>query len=90
MVPTLRHGDLLLVWLRRPRHPAAGSIVVVQLPDRPLSVKRLSRVSPDGSVEVSGDNELASTDSRTIGAVPAVAVRGTVLGRIWPRPRRLC
>jgi nickel-type superoxide dismutase maturation protease len=88
MVPALRHGDELLVWLRAPRRtPATGRIVVVSLPDRPLAVKRLTEVEPDGRIWVEGDNEAGSTDSRTLGSLPRSALRGVVLLRVWPRPR---
>ena len=87
MVPALRHGDVLLV--RRTRVgsvPKPGSVVVVALPERPLGVKRLTRVEPDGRVWVEGDNPFGSTDSRELGALPADCVRGRVVGRVWPRP----
>jgi nickel-type superoxide dismutase maturation protease len=88
MVPTLRHGDQLLVWLSAPRRtPSIGTIVVVELPDRPLAVKRLTAVEVNGDVRVEGDNEFGSTDSRTLGALSADVLRGVVLARIWPRPR---
>jgi nickel-type superoxide dismutase maturation protease len=87
MVPTFRHGDRLLVWLRSPRRtPQIGTIVLVQLPDRPLSVKRLTGVEPDGSVRVEGDNPLGSTDSRQLGSLPVAALRGRVLHRIGRPP----
>jgi nickel-type superoxide dismutase maturation protease len=90
MVPALRHGDRVLVWLRPPRRPPSlGSIVVVELPDRPLSIKRLVGVEPDGRVRIEGDNEVASTDSRALGALPTTAVRGVAMLRLWPRPGRL-
>ena len=80
----------LLVWLRAPRGtPAIGTLVVVELPDRPLSVKRLVDVEPDGRIRVEGDNPLASTDSRQLGALPLASLRGRVLLRMWPRPRRV-
>jgi hypothetical protein len=90
MVPTLRDGDRILVRIGALRGtPTVGSVVLVALPDRPLSVKRLVAVEPDGSVRVAGDNPYASTDSRTLGAVPAASIRGVVLARLWPRPRLL-
>jgi nickel-type superoxide dismutase maturation protease len=88
MAPALRHGDRLLVWLRGPRRtPSVGTVVLVDLPDRPLSVKRLVSVEPGGMIRIEGDNEFASTDSRTLGSLPASALRGVVLARIWPHPR---
>ena len=87
MAPALRHGDQVLVLLggtalaSRP-----GAVVVVQLPDGTLSVKRLAGVQDDGRVWVEGDNPFGSTDSRTVGPLAASAVRGRVLLRLWPRP----
>jgi nickel-type superoxide dismutase maturation protease len=90
MVPTLRDGDRVLVWLAAPRRtPRVGQVVVVDLPDRPLSIKRLSVVDADGSVEVTGDNPYGSTDSRELGVVPASAIRGIGLVRTWRRPGTL-
>src|SRR3954463_10480299 len=90
MAPTVRHGDQLLVAVRSVRRPPrAGDVVIVRLPDRPLSVKRVVRVDAEGSVWVEGDNSFGSTDSRDLGAVPAHAVTGRVLGRLWPRPGRI-
>jgi hypothetical protein len=90
MVPALRHDDRIVVWLREPRRtPKIGRVVLVELPGRPLSVKRLVAVEPDGRVRVEGDNELASTDSRELGALPASSLRGVVIARLWPRPRCL-
>jgi Peptidase S24-like len=90
MVPTLHHGDRLLVWLRASgRLPAPGRVVLVELPGRPLSIKRLVAVEPGDSVRLEGDNPYGSTDSRTLGAQPASALRGVALARLWPRPRLL-
>src|SRR3954464_3092529 len=90
MAPALRHGDQLLGDVRAVRRPPrAGDVVMVRLPDRPLSVKRVTRVESDGSVWVEGDNPFGSTDSRDLGAVPREAVVGRVLLRLWPRPGRV-
>ena len=90
MVPALRHGDQLVVDVRPVRRPpTAGDVVVVQLPDRPLSVKRVTRVERDGAVWVEGDNPFGSTDSRELGALPEASVVGRVVLRLWPRPGRL-
>src|SRR4051812_26458912 len=86
MAPSARHGDQLLVDVRAVRRPPRpGDVVIVRLPDRPLSVKRVIRVQPDG-VWLEGDNPFGSTDSRDLGAVPADDVVGRVLVRLWPRP----
>lgn len=85
MAPALRHGDQLLV-LFGSRRVGPGAVVVVALPDAPLAVKRLVSVDEAGRVWVEGDNPFGSTDSRSLGALPAEAVRGRVLLRLWPRP----
>jgi hypothetical protein len=89
MVPTLRDGDRVLVRMSAPLRPPVGRVVLVELPERPLSVKRLVSVEPGGLVRVEGDNEFGSTDSRTLGPIPVGAIRGTVVLRLWPRPRLL-
>jgi nickel-type superoxide dismutase maturation protease len=90
MVPTLRDGDRVLVWLRRPRRtPKIGAVVLVDLPDRPLSIKRVAEVHPDGRISLAGDNPHGSTDSRELGALAPSAVQGIALLRLWPRPGRI-
>jgi hypothetical protein len=87
MAPALRHGDQVVVLLggsglaSRP-----GAMVVVQLPDATLSVKRLTGIQDDGRVWVEGDNPFGSTDSRSVGPLPADALLGRVVFRLWPRP----
>jgi inner membrane protease subunit 1 len=44
-------------------------------------------LAPDARVDVRGDNEAASTDSRHFGPVPRRAVRGRVLYRYGPPAR---
>ncbi|HVW79313.1 MAG TPA: S24/S26 family peptidase [Mycobacteriales bacterium] len=88
MVPTLRDGDRVMVRLGVRKLPV-GRVVLVELPDRPLSVKRLTAVEADGSVRVEGDNPYGSTDSRALGALDPATVKGVVLARLWPRPRLL-
>lgn len=83
MAPALRHGDHVLV-LFPARSLKPGAVVVVDLPDGTLAVKRLVRVEADGRVWVEGDNPFGSTDSRTLGSLPPDALRGRVLMRLWP------
>ncbi len=84
MEPTLRAGDRLLVdYAAAPR---AGRLAVVRLPNRPLAVKRLARVT-DGGWWVAADNHRAGVDSRVVGVVAAADVVALVLLRVWPRPR---
>lgn len=87
MEPTLRDGDLLLVrW--RPRRVPLGRVVVVRLPDRPLSVKRLTGRT-DGGWWVERDNPAEGADSWLVGAVPEPDLTGVVLCRIAPHPGRI-
>ncbi|MGH3588261.1 MAG: S26 family signal peptidase, partial [Pseudonocardia sp.] len=62
MVPTLRHGDVVLA--RRTRQPRTGDVVVVTWVTRPgqLSIKRVVRRHAPGW-HVEGDHREASTDS---------------------------
>jgi nickel-type superoxide dismutase maturation protease len=85
MVPTLRHGDRLLVrWAASVR---PGDLVVVRRPEPVgLTVKRAVRRVGDGWW-VEGDNPYGSTDSRDHGPVPAADVVGRVLWRYWPLRR---
>jgi hypothetical protein len=85
MEPVLREGDLLVVrW-----HPPVvrlGALVVVALPSRPLSVKRLVSFQ-DGGWWVERDNPSAGTDSWLVGAIPPSGQAGVVVCRLAPRPR---
>jgi phage repressor protein C with HTH and peptisase S24 domain len=85
MVPTLRHGDALLV--RRGGRVRAGDVVVARFRSRPdlLVVKRAVRAR-DGGWEVRGDNPLVTDDSRAYGVADVV---GVVVGTYWPRLGRL-
>jgi nickel-type superoxide dismutase maturation protease len=80
MLPTLAPGEWLLV--RRTSSPRAGCVAVVRLGGR-LVVKRVVRRGAEGWWVV-GDNEAASDDSRTYGAVPDADVVGEVRWRYYP------
>ena len=93
MVPTLRHGDAVLVRRLAPaddrpgrsgRPVRPGDVVVVRFAAQPgaLFVKRVARRAGEGWW-VLGDNPLVTDDSRAYG--PAQVV-GRVLCRWWPRP----
>ena len=81
MEPTLRDGDRLLV--RYGATPRPGSLVLVRLPDRPLSVKRATRRVDDGWW-VERDNPAEGVDSWLVGAVADDDVVARVLVRLWP------
>src|SRR3954452_859722 len=90
MVPALRHGDQVVVWWGHRPRPRVGSVLLVDLPgERGLGIKRLTALEPTGRVWIEGDNPVGSTDSRQFGAVPASAIRGRVVLRVWPRPGRV-
>lgn len=84
MAPTLLPGDQILV--RYGGRPRPGDLVVVELPGRPLGVKRLIRRT-EGGWWIEGDGD-ETTDSRTFGSVPDRAVLGRVRWRYWPPVRR--
>ena len=81
MEPTLYAGDRLLVAYGRT--PRVGHLVIVRLPDRPVSVKRVSR-QVDNGWWVERDNPAEGVDSWLVGAIPAGDVLAVVLCRWWP------
>lgn len=85
MVPTLRHGDVVLV--RAARRVRPGDVVVARFRRRPelLVVKRVTRAAADGWW-VESDNSLVVDDSRAYGVAE---VAGRVVCRCWPRPARV-
>ena len=80
MVPTLRHGDALLVRPGASVRP--GDLVIARFPSGPdlLVVKRAIRPAGDGWW-LEGDNPLVADDSRAYGPGTVVA---RVLFRYWP------
>ena len=84
MVPTLRHGDAVVV--RRGGRVRRGDLVIARFPAGPdlLVVKRAVRPAA-GGWWIEGDNPLVTDDSRAYG--PAV-VLGRVLFRYRPLRRR--
>ncbi len=84
MVPTLRHGDMLLVRAGG-RAVRPGDVVVARFHARPglLVVKRAVRPQGEGWW-IEGDNEFATDDSRTYGVAEIV---GRVVLCYWPHPR---
>ncbi len=72
MRPTLSPGDLVIFRRVNPRMmtPSKGNIVLINHPlnTQLLIIKRIYGISANG-IEVRGDNELVSTDSRQFGLV---------------------
>ena len=86
MTPTLQPGDRLLVV--RGRRPRVGDLVCLRDPDGSsrLLVKRVVAVLPTG-IEVRGDNEAASRDSRRFGPVEPSRLTGRARYRYFPPAR---
>ncbi|KUG55714.1 hypothetical protein AVL62_05345 [Serinicoccus chungangensis] len=91
MSPTLEAGDTLVVL--HGGRPRVGAVVVVRLPAdaggtaRPVAVKRLASVRPDGALWVRSDG--TGTDSRQLGHLAPGALVAVALLRLprW-RPMR--
>lgn len=84
MVPTLRHGDQLLVRYGARVRP--GDVVVLRHPfQQNLLVVKRAVERRDGGWWVLGDNPYAGGDSTDYGAVPEEFVLARVLGRYRPR-----
>ncbi len=88
MQPTLRDGDRLVVRYNTSGTPGEpdvpvrpGSLVLVRLPHRPLSVKRLVRREPEGWW-VERDNPYEGVDSWQVGAVPLQDLVAVVVSRL--------
>jgi len=86
MRPALRARDRLLVSYRRT--PVEGDLVVARFADGTLAVKRAVERRGQGWWLLS-DNPEQGVDSRHRGPVADEEVLAVVLGRVWPRPRRL-
>jgi nickel-type superoxide dismutase maturation protease len=87
MVPTLRHGDQLLVRYGAPVR--AGDVVVLRHPlQQDLLIVKRAVERRDTGWWVLGDNPFAESDSRMFGTVPDELLLARVLGRFRP-PRGL-
>lgn len=86
MMPALAHGDRLVVV--RARRPRIGDLVALHDPVEPtrLLVKRVVAFVP-GGVEVRGDNQAVSRDSRTFGPVAPARLVGRAVYRYSPPAR---
>jgi nickel-type superoxide dismutase maturation protease len=85
MVPTLRHGDLLLV--RYGASVRVGDVVVLRHPfQQDLLVVKRAVERRDGGWWVLGDNPYAGGDSTDYGVVPDELILGRARFRYRPRP----
>jgi len=82
MSPTLRPGDIVLLWRTRSRY-TAGDIVMI----RHNGVEKIKRLQDmqNAQVYLLGDNPAHSTDSRSFGWLSQQLLMGKV---IWPRRAR--
>ncbi|MGB6169772.1 MAG: nickel-type superoxide dismutase maturation protease [Geitlerinemataceae cyanobacterium] len=85
MQPFLQPGDEVLVNERAygKSHPAPGDLIICEHPHRPQLqlIKRAIVIDLDGNCFVRGDNNTASTDSRSFGMVRSKAILGKVVCR---------
>jgi type IV secretory pathway protease TraF len=79
MLPAYRHGQIVVAMA--PYGRLQPGQVIIFRHNGLEKVKRIAAVRPDG-VFVIGDNQTASTDSRSFGWLDITAVRGRV---IWPQ-----
>jgi nickel-type superoxide dismutase maturation protease len=86
MLPTFAAGDRLLLGPIRRVRP--GQVVAVTDPRSPgrLMVKRVHSADRHG-IDVRGDHEAASTDSRHLGLIPKSHLAGRVVYRYGPPGR---
>jgi nickel-type superoxide dismutase maturation protease len=88
MRPTLEPGDYVLVnrWAYHFQSPKRGDVVVVQDPEAPerFLVKRVSDTTNPSQVQLAGDNERLSRDSRAFGPVRIERI----VGKVWIRLKR--
>lgn len=91
MRPLLDPGDWLLVdpEAYRAHPPRPSDLVAVPDPRDPSRwlVKRVHAVTPEGRLDLRGDDAIHSTDSRTFGPVDAGSVIGRPWARYWPPGR---
>jgi nickel-type superoxide dismutase maturation protease len=90
MVPTLRHGDWLLIqYVKGPEVVRdvvrEGDVVVLRHPlQQDLLIVKRAVERRDGGWWVLGDNTFAESDSRQFGTVPDELVLARGLGRFRP------
>jgi hypothetical protein len=81
MLPTYQSGARLLGlhWFRR-SSLRPGQVVVATQAGR-IVIKRLAAVTPP-TARLEGDNQSASTDSRTLGPVALSAIKALIIAKV--------
>jgi nickel-type superoxide dismutase maturation protease len=87
MEPSFCDGDFILVDVGSGLRP--GDPAIFRDPRQPQRelIKRVKAISPDGWLNLAGDNPDASTDSRVFGAIEPALIVGRACVRYWP-PKR--
>lgn len=90
MVPTLRHGDWLLVqYVRNAEGVREGDVVVLRHPlQQDLLIVKRAVERREGGWWVLGDNTFVENDSREFGTVPDELLLARGVGRFRP-PREV-
>jgi nickel-type superoxide dismutase maturation protease len=86
MLPTLRHGDWLLIqYVKSPDVVREGDVVILRHPlQQDLLIVKRAVERREGGWWVLGDNTFAESDSRQFGTVPDELVLARGLGRFRP------
>lgn len=78
MLPTLKDGDVVLI--KPGRDFTVGDIVLANHPYKNTKIiKRVSSISAEEIITLSGDNPQESTDSRVLGEITQSEVVGKVV-----------
>ncbi len=81
MNPTLKEGDLIIYRpFKKNNHVLSEGLLVIinhPLKEKTLIVKRISKIS-DEAIEVIGDNQAKSIDSRQFGKIHSNKIEGIV------------
>ncbi len=80
MLPTYKPGQEVLSfnWAYLFKQPKVGEVVVLQQNGKKM-IKRIKQMKPNGEIYVLGDNETASTDSRSFGWIKPTQIQGKVI-----------
>jgi len=85
MLPTLRHGEDVLVYpVSRTAKIFPGEIIICRHPTKPQirMIKRVTEAFYDGSCYVLSDNTSEGSDSRSFGVLDRALILGKVTSRL--------